>query len=257
MPRLHPHTCRIEHNTRANLCDARSQRFASLAIEQRDLMIRASELGPKYGMPLSRLEKTFSLHECHGPRIQRTWHPRIKHGSLMLWKTTTLDISLLYAFYPQIARLWWSACRHSDLFMEGVVNCALGHFTDPAPSAPEKGAKQTPPKCFRLIQCTYCATDIQVEIMRWWSSKRLTLRIHAWMDFGGRHTTLTSPQGAHFNPNDLYAIQHRSVWRAESDLREKFGRDCCPEWFIPAHHKPDTCILDKHVFRTHFLSASV
>ena len=193
-----------------------------MTLEVRDLVLRAHNKGPEYGLPLSFLE-----HACNDRNkfrdkldIRKTFRPRIVGGSLMLHRVDELRIDKRIPALPQLERLEVRICDHvSDANIQGIVLCALSHIMEDSSSSatafpvPEK-------KCQMPHYCKLCATDLNVHLVP--EETTITVWIEAWQDFGHRNC----PEGArtrHFaRVGSRWAYRHCHE-AEERDLALRFG----------------------------------
>ncbi|KAL9115820.1 MAG: hypothetical protein Q9227_000188 [Pyrenula ochraceoflavens] len=239
-------------------------RSTSLTVEGRDLIFRAARYGPQYGPSLDYLASRFFCRSTYKSEPYKTFSPRIANNSLMIWTTMTIKVDLFLDLFTQLNCLWESSCRHTIIHIPDIAECALKHL---AAGNEQLNVNQRHtgfsdntgrPKCLQLLKCSYCATDIRIELQRP-NEQNVVLTIHTWRDYGNPETdTGSTLQGSHFL-SGYDQRQKRSSWHADPALCEFFQPECDPLRFKPyaitKSTNSSTCVMDEELLSHYFSTA--
>ncbi|RMZ83798.1 hypothetical protein DV738_g1003, partial [Chaetothyriales sp. CBS 135597] len=186
-----------------------------------DLVLRAHEHGPDYGLPASFLNMAGPYHDG----TVRTYEARIVDGELILACRMEVEAESHRSLEKMMHIFPMNMCLHL-FWIVGIINWT------PRATKQAAGSRMMGPQVCEEYKCAFCETDVQVLAEKG-EGKRIRMIVNVWRNYGRKY-------GNRFSNEQIFYREPESQLNAatltQRDIRAAFESDMgacraeCPTW---------------------------
>lgn len=179
-------------------------RIGRMSIEIRDLILRANERGPAFGLPISILKQECSSAELGPGPMLISFDAKVVASRLVMKRVDTLLVDTRYEVHDQAELLHQLHASHPCAglclpdILPNIALSAVEETTDQTGFYQARLVGEMLPVSKVLFHCRNCTTDIRVKADRQEAAHAIRVEVISYQDFGNRSMRPSDPQAAMF-----------------------------------------------------------